>query len=440
MPNKKDITDLEERLAILDGKIKSHEGSSVNDEDLKALEQKLAEFELKIKDKTVNERDMAILKLRMRQFESKLQDRQGDSVGKENQKKTEGLVSSSETYTLALNKTTGPKTNDPPLKNVPAQDFKKVVVATDPVAHTKDVLAAKQTKNKSNVGSNNLNDATKTQSIKQKDSTNDTAVIKQDIPATKVAMNKADEISFDSHPHKVKQPTLTHDQVALLNTFSPKNAPNAPILSQEVANINKPVKTRVLLLSPKKWLQKYKNQEGNLRYISDEMSNIVLDGLEQSPYFENLEPTIIPDHQMKKQVVLEEDEDVVWLVDTKNFATRTYTNYSVEEEVLYAVNATINYQKNLKRKPSLKVVFIDYREKIAGRSSNCGLERNALIKLLGVGNVRQVVGRLAAGRHWDSAKGWIDPGTVWNKQGYMCSGTRTLYSPYAARTNYVAAI
>jgi hypothetical protein len=95
---------------------------------------------------------------------------------------------------------------------VPAQDFKKVVVATDPVAHTKDVLAAKQTKNKSNVGSNNLNDATKTQSIKQKDSTNDAAVIKQDIPATKVAMNKADEISFDSHPHKVKQPTLTHDQ------------------------------------------------------------------------------------------------------------------------------------------------------------------------------------------------------------------------------------
>jgi hypothetical protein len=326
VPNKKDITDLEERLAILDGKIKIHEGSSVNDEDLKALEQKLAEFELKIKDKTVNERDMAILKLRMRQFESKLQDRQGDSVGKENQKKTEGLVSSSETYTLALNKTTGPKTNDPPLKNVPAQDLKKVVVATDPVAHTKDVLAAKQTKNKSIVGSNNLNDATKTQSIKQKDSTNDTAVIKQDIPATKVAMNKADEISFDSHPHKVKKPTLTHDQVALLNTFSPKNA---PILSQEVANINKPVKTRVLLLSPKKWLQKYKNQEGNLTYISDEMSNIVLDGLEQSPYFENLEPTIIPDHQMKKQVVLEEDEDVVWLVDTKNFATRTYTNYSV---------------------------------------------------------------------------------------------------------------
>jgi hypothetical protein len=55
VPNKKDITDLEERLAILDGKIKIHEGSSVNDEDLKALEQKLAEFELKIKDKTVNE-------------------------------------------------------------------------------------------------------------------------------------------------------------------------------------------------------------------------------------------------------------------------------------------------------------------------------------------------------------------------------------------------
>ena len=72
VPNKKDITDLEERLAILDGKIKSHEGSSVNDEDLKTLEQKLAEFELKIKDKTMNERDMAILKLRMRQFESKL--------------------------------------------------------------------------------------------------------------------------------------------------------------------------------------------------------------------------------------------------------------------------------------------------------------------------------------------------------------------------------
>jgi hypothetical protein len=92
VPNKKDITDLEERLAILDGKIKSHEGSSVNDEDLKTLEQKLAEFELKIKDKTVNERDMAILKLRMHQFESKLQDRQGDSVGKENQKKTEGLL------------------------------------------------------------------------------------------------------------------------------------------------------------------------------------------------------------------------------------------------------------------------------------------------------------------------------------------------------------
>ena len=399
VPDKKDISDLEKRLAMLDGKLKSHEGSSVNDEDLKALEEKLAGFEAKMKDQSVSEQDMAILKLRMRQFESKLQTQGNKSVGKDNLKNIEGLVSSLETNSQALNKTAAQDNDRVPSKNVPVQAFKKKGVAATSTA-------------------------------------NDPDAVKQDIQESKT-LKKPNEKTFDPPPHKVKAPKLSHDQVALLNTFNPKDS---PILNRGLANTSKPVKTRVLLLSPKRWLQKYKNQEGYLRYISNEMSSIVLDGLEKSPYFENLEPTVIPDHRMNNPVVLEEKEDVVWLVDDKNFAPRTYANYSVDQEVLYAANATINYQKTLKKKPSLKVVFVDYREKTAGRSLNCGPERNALIKLLGAGNVRQVVGRVAVGRQWDSEKDWIDPGKVWKNQDYMCSGTMTIYSPYAARSDYVQAI
>ncbi len=433
VPDKKDIADLEKRLALLDGKLKSHEGSSVNDEDLKALEDKLATFEAKMKDKTVSEQDMAILKLKMRQFESKLQQQQSENAGKDDLTKMEGLVSSQETNIQALNKTTA-QDNDPvpPKNDRPAPAFKKNGAA--------DAAHPAATKNIPNVGTNNL----KAQNAKAQTvgktvtrTANDSEAVKQDISESKTLQNQSDEITFDPPPHKVRAPTLTHDQVALLNTFSPKDS---PILSRGLADTSKPVKTRVLLLSPKRWFQKYTNQEGYLRYISDEMSNIVLDGLEKSPYFENLEPTVIPDHRMRNQVVLEENEDVVWLVDAKNFAPRTYANYSVDEEVLYVANATINYQKTLKKKPSLKVVFIDYREKIAGRSSNCGPERNALIKLLGVGNVRQVVGRVAVDRQWDSEKDWIAPGKVWKNQDYMCSGTMTIYSPYATRSDYVQAI
>jgi hypothetical protein len=47
-----------------------------------------------------------------------------------------------------------------------------------------------------------------------------------------------------------------------------------------------------------------------LGLVGDEMVNIVLDGLQCSPYFEALEPTVVNDLKVEPDFVLEEDKDV----------------------------------------------------------------------------------------------------------------------------------
>ena len=133
--------------------------------------------------------------------------------------------------------------------------------------------------------------------------------------------NKASTI-IAAHPDK--PPTLNKKERALLDKFIPEHA---PIMGDRIPDMNKPVRVRALLLSPKKWLER--NREGYMKYVSDEMFNIVMDGLERSPYFEFLEPTIVPDHRLKKEFVLEEQEDTVRVVDSRNLAPKSYSAYSV---------------------------------------------------------------------------------------------------------------
>lgn len=153
-------------------------------------------------------------------------------------------------------------------------------------------------------------------------------------------------------------------------------------------------------MSPKKRKMRTRERQalGGLGLLGDEMINIVLDGLQRSPYFHNLEPTVVMDHKAEPDFVLKEPEDVIWVVDSRNLTLPSY-HYSVDEEVLIAAKATVRYQETLKgnKKPSLKVVFVDYHDKNNLRTAMCSPEREALIKLLGVGNVRHVVGKVVTG-------------------------------------------
>ena len=250
--------------------------------------------------------------------------------------------------------------------------------------------------------------------------------------------NEADTIFVD---HTVKPPILNQQEQKLLETFNPEHA---PIIGDRPANISKPPRVRVLYVSPKK--RKMRARERGMidktkALLGDEMINIVWDGLERSPYFEFLEPTIVPDHKYDPEFVLEEADDVIWVVDSRNLTISSY-NYSVDEEVLIAAKATVNYQQSLKQNktPSLNVVFVDYRDRLAGRGSMCGPEREELIKLLGVGKVRHVVGKIVTGRHWDEGKSWTDPGTIWENKDYVCFERPTLRASYSVRSDYVEAV
>lgn len=205
------------------------------------------------------------------------------------------------------------------------------------------------------------------------------------------------------------------------------------------ASIGQPVRVRMLLLKPKKG--KVRKREGPMGLVRDEMVNIVLDGLYRSPYFDALEPTVVPDHRVEPHFVLQEQEDIVWMVDAQTLATKGY-NYSVEEEVLIAAKATINYQQTLtaERQPSLKVIFVDYFDKIAESNDTCGPAREELVKLLGVGNVRDVVGKVVVGRHWKESIGWVELGTIWNSTYHACFGAPTLRAAYTVRTDYAEAV
>lgn len=397
---KQDIAELHNKVSVLDGKIKTHEEKSVNDEDLKALEARLSAFEAKMKDKSLSENDLVTLKEQMAAFEEKLQSHEDGIIKKEDLDILEEFIASMEKSASALDETA---------KNEPVDGGNN---------DSAPAPARKKATQEANAGSN-------------KDIKSGTL----DVSATIVDKKKT--TGTNPVPRSATVPKLNAQEKALLGTFSPKNA---PIMGRTPADIDNPIRTRVLLLSPRKFLKTYRLRKGPLRYISDEMYNIALDGLEKSPYFENLEPAIIHDHVLNKKMFPKEKKDIVWVVDSRNLAPRSYDSYSVDEEVLYAAQQTVSYQASLRTKPSLKVVFIDYRDEAAGSPVNCGSARRALIKLLGEGNVRQVVGRIAVDRQWDVKKNWVDQGTVWNNQDYACSGVQTLYSPYTVRSDYVETV
>ena len=158
----------------------------------------------------------------------------------------------------------------------------------------------------------------------------------------KGATTKHQQKSVEQHTAcqpSIKPPSLSNKEVALLKTFNPKNA---PIVGRTLADISKPVKVRVLLLSPKRWLRRFSYRPGPLRYISDEMFNIVMDGFQRSPYFENLDPQIVHDHRSNESFVIQEQDDVVWVVDSRNMAPTTYKVYNIDERWWSSLTITTN--------------------------------------------------------------------------------------------------
>lgn len=267
------------------------------------------------------------------------------------------------------------------------------------------------------------------------------AVTPQVHKAASNQLNQAFDKTDDSTIGKESPTELSKQELTLLETFNPEHD---PILGEMAADINNPTQVRVLQMSPKK--RKMRVREGQqvnsgMGLLGDEMINIVLDGFERSPYFRNLKPTVVVDHNVEPNFVLKEPKDVVWVVDSRNLTHPSY-HYSVDEDVLIAAKATVKYQQGLKRskKPSLKVVFFDYRDKLAGHAAMCSPEREELIKLLGVGNVRHVVGKVVAGRAWNKDNQWPDRGTIWENKDHECFGKATLRAAYTVRSDYAEAV
>jgi hypothetical protein len=155
-----------------------------------------------------------------------------------------------------------------------------------------------------------------------------------------------------------KQPTqmqLTEelDVELLRDQFKAKTA---PIIS-EPADKATPVRMRVLLFENSR--RSIGFRKGPTSAISDEVLNICMDGFELSSYFDLLDFAIIPDDP---NYYLEEKDDVVWVVDMRRMVFSG--NWSTITQVASLVQQTLQYQKGLNRStPSLKLVFMDYRDK-----------------------------------------------------------------------------
>jgi hypothetical protein len=117
---------------------------------------------------------------------------------------------------------------------------------------------------------------------------------------------------------------LTEQEVVRLETFNPEHS---PILGDKKPDIKNPPRVRLLLMKPKKRKMRAREVSAigdKLGLVGDEMVNIVLDGLQRSPYFEALEPTVVNDLKVEPDFVLEEDKDVTWVVDSRNLTMPTY--------------------------------------------------------------------------------------------------------------------
>jgi hypothetical protein len=202
-------------------------------------------------------------------------------------------------------------------------------------------------------------------------------------------------------------------------------AKHAPIMLH-LPDKTSPVRVRVLLFEHK---QRYIDfRKDSTWAISDEVLNICMDGFERSQYFELLDYAIIPDDP---NYFLKEEQNVVWVVDMRRFVVAR--NYSTVEQVARLANHTIHYQETKAIKPSLKVVFMDWRDK----SSVFLCHREGTQQ-----NVRQVTQQIVQGRKWDPKRQFPSSGMVLHHQlSHPClSEFPTLQVPYTVRSDYAIAV
>jgi hypothetical protein len=161
-----------------------------------------------------------------------------------------------------------------------------------------------------------------------------------------------------------------------------------------------------------------------------------MDGFEQSSYFKLLDFAIIPDDP---NYYLEEKDDVVWVVDMRRMVSSG--NRTTITQVASLVQQTLQYQKGLNRStPSLKLVFMDYRDKSS--ISLCYHSGTKEIQeMLGTKNVRQVTQQIVIAREWSEKQQFPLPGVITN--GYLHKCFRdypTLHVPYTVRSDYAIAV
>lgn len=182
------------------------------------------------------------------------------------------------------------------------------------------------------------------------------------------------------------------------------------------------------------------------RLLGDEMLNIVVDGLNRSLYW-NVSYTEVPDYHVAPDFVMQEATDSVWLVDLRPMLNVAKHGYSLHQQLLTAVNATIGYQRQrvdqdpTSTPPRLQVVIMDWRDE-PKPAQHCNDIVALLSHLLGPGHLRLAVRAVVNGRHWQT--NFVEPGqfTVLDD-----SGRRRCYSSqpilplsYTVRSEHVIGI
>ena len=238
------------------------------------------------------------------------------------------------------------------------------------------------------------------------------------------------EIIFDAQndTHKMRRFLLTDD----------------PIISA-VTQTGEPPLTKIRKLLFDHHERHLSFRKGPTSAIGDEVLNINMDGFERSPYFEIIGTHVVPDFHDDPTFLLEEDEDVVWVVDMRRFLM--HKSYSIHRQLVVLANSTLQYQdekvrsKKLDRRPRLTVVMMDWRDRFR-ESTLCTEDTRELISMLGdTGSVRSVLQAVVKGRYWDDKLNFTVPGYVWDSgPDNECFGSNTLHLPYTVRSDYAEAV
>jgi hypothetical protein len=211
---------------------------------------------------------------------------------------------------------------------------------------------------------------------------------------------------------------------------------HAPILLWKAATLTAPVRVRILLFQGPHTIVFRKGPTGA---IGDEMLNIVMDGLQKSPYFEllNDEPELIDETTSFPEKEEGNTTPIIWIIDMRRMFERQ-KEYSIPEQTLDLANKTVAANPSL-RDGNLKVVFLDYRDKVYSLCRrNKGRAVRQLIDLLGSEHVRQVNQQVVNTRKWDAHRNFVVPGHVIN--GFPCFDYPALHIPYTVRSEYADAV